>query len=330
MDYRSRFIQDLETALTGIFDPGQVAIISRTAVKTLQPYELSERCTALAPLDDFNEKTLRRYRACLLINGRSPKTIEQYVRTCVKLSDMLHKPFNEVDAQDLRYFLALEMDRGISAVTLENQRANLSAFFQWLATEELIPKNPMTKISPIRFHVELKEEFSPVEIDVLRSACRSKKERALIEFLLASGVRVSELTQMEIRDIDRSTLSVHVRHGKGDKERMTYISPVAMTHLAAYLDSRPENGAALFYNKNHKPLQDGGVRKILNTIAARVGLDNVHPHRFRRTFATGLARRGMEIQEVQKLLGHTGINTTMRYVNVSDGKVMASYQQYIA
>lgn len=330
MDYRSRFIQDLETALTGIFDPGQVAIISRTAVKALQPYELTERCTALAPLDDYNEKTLKRYRACLIINGRSHKTIEQYLRTCVKLADLLRKPYNKVDTQDIRYFMALEMDRGISAVTLENQRANLSAFFQWMATEEMIAKNPMAPIQPVKFHSEIKTEFSPVEIDSLRSVCRNKKERALIEFLLASGVRVSELTQMEIQDIDRNTFAVHVRHGKGDKERITYITAVAMRHLLSYLDSRPEKGLSLFYNKNHKSLNPGGVRVILNTIAERAGVENVHPHRFRRTFATGLAKRGMNIQEVQKLLGHSGVNTTMKYINVSDSKVMASYQQYIA
>ena len=330
MDYRNRFIQDLETALTGIFDSGQVAIISRTAVKTLQPYELSERCTALAPLDDYNEKTLKRYRACLLINGRSEKTIEQYLRTCVKLSDLLHKPFNKVDTQDIRYFMALELDRGVAAITLENQRANLSAFFQWMTTERMIVENPMAPIPPVKFHTELKKEFSSVEIDALRSACRNKKERALVEFLLATGVRVSELTQMEVPDINRSLLSVHIKHGKGDKERMTYISAVALRHLLSYLDSRPEDGLSLFYNKNHKPLEPGGVRKILNAIAERAGVSNVHPHRFRRTFATGLARRGMNIQEVQKLLGHSGVNTTMKYINVDDTRVMASYQQYIA
>lgn len=330
MDYRSRFIQDLETALTGIFDPGQVVIISRTAVKTLQPYELSERCTALAPLDDYNEKTLKRYRACLIINGKSEKTIEQYLRTCGKLADLLHKPYNEMDTQDIRYFMALMLDRGVAAVTLENQRANLSAFFHWMIVEQLITVNPMAPIQPVKFHTEIKTEFSAVEIDALRSACRNKKERALIEFLLASGVRVSELTQMEIQDIDRNTFAVHVRHGKGDKERITYITAVAMRHLLSYFDSRPESGTALFYNKNHQALNPGGVRAILNTIAGRAGVSNVHPHRFRRTFATGLAKRGMDIQEVQKLLGHSGVNTTMKYINVSDSKVMASYQQYIA
>lgn len=330
MDYRSRFINDLETALTGIFDPGQVAIISRTAVKTLQPYELTERCTALAPLDDYNEKTLKRYRACLVINGKSEKTIGQYLRTCGKLADLLHKPYNEVDTQDIRYFMALMLDRGVAAVTLENQRANLSAFFRWMTVERLITINPMDPIQPIKFHTEIKTEFSAVEIDALRSACKNKRERALIEFLLASGVRVSELVQMEVQDINRNTFAVHVRHGKGDKERITYINTVAMRHLLSYLDSRPESGTALFFNKDHKPLQDGGVRKMVARIGSRAGVSNVHPHRFRRTFATGLARRGMNIQEVQKLLGHSGVNTTMKYVNVDDNKVMASYQQYIA
>ena len=102
MDYRNRFIQDLETALTGIYDANQITIISNIAVKALQPYELTERCTALAPLDDYNEKTLKRYRACLIINGKSEKTIGQYLRTCGKLADLLHKPYNKMDTQDIR------------------------------------------------------------------------------------------------------------------------------------------------------------------------------------------------------------------------------------
>ena len=330
MDYRNRFIQDLETALTGIYDANQITIISNIAVKALQPYELTERCTALAPLDDYNEKTLKRYRACLIINGKSEKTIGQYLRTCEKLADLLHKPYNEVDTQDIRYFMALVLDRGVAAVTLENQRANMSAFFHWMTVERLITINPMDPIQPVKFHSEIKTEFSAVEIDALRSACKNKRERALVEFLLASGVRVSELVQMEVQDINRNTLAVHVRHGKGDKERITYINTVAMQHLLSYLNSRPESGSALFYNKDHHPLQDGGVRKMVARIGSRAGVSNVHPHRFRRTFATGLARRGMDIQEVQKLLGHSGVNTTMKYVNVSDSKVMASYQQFIA
>lgn len=329
-DQRMQYIKDLELALSSIFDTAQISIISNAAIKALAEYEITERCTDLVILDDYNERILKRYRACLMINGRSEKTIYQYIRSCIKFSDMLHKPFNEVGSYDIRYYLAKELDRGLSGSALETQRSNLSAFYKWMIDEELILKNPMAKVAPIKFHQEVKKEFSSVEIDALRSSCKNKKERAIVEVLLATGIRVSELTGMEINDIDPNALTVHVRHGKGDKERITYINPVAMNHLKIYLDSRPEKGSHLFYNKNHLPLDAGGVRFILNQIAARASVSNVHPHRFRRTFATGLARRGMDLQEIQRLLGHTDINTTMRYINIDDTKVQAAYKQFIA
>lgn len=329
-DFKMKFVRDLEERLSGVFDSTQLSSISNAAVKALANYELTDRCTDIMILDDFNERTLKRYKACLIIDGKSENTIKQYIRTAQKLSDMMRKPFNEMGIYDLRYFLAKELERGISAISLENTRANLSAFFQWLADDEVIQKNPASKIAPIKYHLEVKKAFSAVEIDALRSACRKEKERALIEFLLSTGVRVSELASMQTQDIDMNTLTVHVRHGKGNKERITYMNQVASKHLAAYLDSRKKSGFVLFYNKNGNPLQTDGIRFILNTIANRAGVENTHPHRFRRTFATTLASRGMNVQEIQRLLGHANINTTMQYISMDDGKIKNSYQKYIA
>ena len=330
MDSRMKLVQDLETMLSGSFTATQLALISNAAVKALADYEVTERCTDLIVPDDFNERTLKRYTACMIIDGKSSRTIYQYIRTARKLSELLQKNFNEMGTYDLRFFLAKELERGLSPISLENTRANLSAFFQWLANEELIPKNPASKIAPIKYHMEVKTAFSTVEIDALRSACRNQKERALVEFLLSTGVRVSELASMQIQDIDTNTLTVHVRHGKGNKERITYMNQLAAKHLLAYLTGRKETGSMLFYNKDHNPLQTDGIRFILNTIAGRAGVDNVHPHRFRRTFATGLASRGMDIQEIQRLLGHADLNTTMKYVCLDDSRVKNSYQKYIA
>ena len=329
-DYRMRFIQEVEEALTRRYDPEEIAVISNIVIKALSEYEITERCTDLVPQDDINEKLIRRYQACLIVDGKSEKTAYQYTRTAKKLSDLIRKPFPEMGAYDVRFFLAIEKERGLSNSSLENTRANLSAFFQWLTDDEVIPKNPVSKIKPIKCPKEVKEAFSDVELDALRSSCRSIKERALIEILVSTGVRVSELASMEVKDVDLNTLAVHVVHGKGSKERITYMTAVAAKHLLSYLRQRKEDGPALFYNKNHAPLGSDGIRHILNTIAKRAGVTNVHPHRFRRTFATNLARRGMEIQEIQKLLGHTNINTTMVYVQTDDSKVKASYQKYTA
>lgn len=329
-DYRMQFVKEVETSLACRYDPEEIAMISNMVVKALEGYELTERCTELALRDDVNEKLIRRYRACLMVDGKSDKTAYQYTRTITKLSDMIRRPFTEMGAYDVRFFLAMEQERGVSNRTLENQRANISAFFQWMTADEIIPKNPVARIKPIKCVEEVKKPFSEVELDALRSSCQSLKERALIEMLVSTGVRVSELASMEIKDINLDTLSVHVIHGKGSKERITYTTPVAAKHLISYLRQRKEDGPALFYNKNHEPIEPGGIRHILNTIADRAGVSNTHPHRFRRTFATNLSRRGMEIQEIQKLLGHSNINTTLVYVNTDDSKVQASYKRYTA
>ena len=330
-DYRMELIRLVEEQLPAFLEQHQVHMVSDVLTKALSDFEITERCTDLAPLDDANTRILKRFKACLAIDGKSEKTIYQYERTCRKLEQTVGKPFTDIGVYDIRYFLACEKARGISNVSLENARANLSAFFQWMADDEIIPKNPCRSINPIKVHKEIKKPFSDVEIDALRSACRNKKERALIEVLLSTGIRVSELSGMDIGDIDFTALSVHVRHGKGDKERMTYITSVAARRLIDYLGDRKEKDMpALFYNKNHGRMCAGGIRSVLNTLAKRAGVENVQPHRFRRTFATGLAARGMEIQEIQKLLGHSDINTTLQYVCVNDDNVKASYKKYIA
>lgn len=330
-DYRTQFVRSVEAALFPILEDREVRERAIGAVvRILNDYELMERSTDVAIVDDTNERILKRYTACLMIDGKSEKTIEQYRREVSKLADVLHKNYPDMGVYDIRYYLACEKERGISDRTLENSRANLSAFFQWMTQEEIIQRNPCMTIKPIKYKDKIRYPFSTVEIDCLRSACRNKKERALIEILIASGVRVSELASMEKTDIDMATLSVHVRNGKGKKERTTYITDLAKTHLQKYLMARKETGPALFYNHSGKVLLSNGIRYILKQIGERAGVDNVHPHRFRRTFATGLAARGMDIQEIQKLLGHSNVNTTMEYVYIDGDKIQRSYKQYIA
>ena len=292
-DGRQNLIQTIENELVNRLSAETYDVVVGIVIKALNNYEVVERCTDIVVHDDFNERILKRYCACLMVDGKSEKTIAQYKRTATKLADFIGKPYTEIGVYDIRYFLACEKERGVSDRTYE-----------------------------------VRKPFSEVEIDRLRSACDTLKKRALVEFLLTSGVRVSELASMEVSDVDG--VNVHVRHGKGNKERMTFINNVAKSHLQKYLLSRPEQGGALFYNKNHDPLQAGGIRNILKTIEKDSGVENVHPHRFRRTFATGLANRGMNIQEIQKLLGHSNLNTTMEYVCIDNSKIKTSYQQYIA
>lgn len=329
MDSRMKLVSEIKGKLTFLEAAEANEVIDLLTV-TLKGYNVEEIGTELVVYDDQNQKILNRYMACLCIDGKSEKTAYQYKRTAQKLALCVGKHFTDMTTFDLRFFLASEKARGLSNTTLENTRANVSAFFQWMAVEDLIDKNPCLAIKPIKTKEEVRFPFSSVELDLLRSACRTEKERALIEFLASSGVRVSELTSMELGDVDVQSLTVHVRHGKGGKERTTYINEVAKEHLLKYITGRPEKGMHLFYNGKHQPIAPGGVRHILKQIAERAGVTNVHPHRFRRTFATGLAARGMQIQEIQRLLGHSRLDTTMEYVCVSDERVHASYRQYIA
>lgn len=329
-DYRMQIIRSVETELLNSLQPEQMCLVSHVLTKVLGDYEITERCTSLEVYDDSNEKILKMYTACMLVDGKSDGTVKMYVYQCRRLAQVIGKPYTEMNAYDIRFFLAKEMERGMKDQTRENERAVFSAFFQWMANEELIKKNPIATIKPIKCHQEIKKAFTDVEIDAIRSACKNLKERALVEFLLSTGVRVNEASNMRVQDINKETLAVHVVHGKGNKERITYTTAVAMKHLLAYVHSRTEKGEQLFYNKNHQPLENGGIRKILKSIEDRAGVADVHPHRFRRTFATNLARRGMQLQDIKELMGHSNVNTTMTYISVDDSKVHTSYNTYIA
>lgn len=328
-DCRMELVNALMERLTFLDSADATEVIQQLTV-VLKEFNVDRIGTELIPYDDQNQKILKRYLACLCIDGKSEKTAYQYKRTAQRLAICTGKNFTEMTAYDIRYFLASEKNRGISNATLENLRANLSAFFQWMTVEDIIGKNPCMSIKPIKIKDEVRFPFSSVEMDLIRSACKTQKERALVEFLASSGVRVSELSSMEIGDVDIQTLTVHVKHGKGGKERTTYINEVAKEHLTKYIDNREEKGTHLFYNGWHRQLSSDGIRYILKQIGKRAGVGNVHPHRFRRTFATGLAMRGMQIQEIQRLLGHSNLDTTMEYVCVNDEKVRASYRQFTA
>lgn len=329
-EYRTEVIKKATEALAFILSAEQIETVAEEMTKALDGYDVQPKHTEIVPYDGANEVILKRFMACLLIGGKSEKTIAQYRRTAEKLAKSVQKHYTDMDVYDVRLFLAYEKSRGVSSRTIENTRANLSSFFQWLTQEDLIAKNPCMTIDPIKYPEKVRLPFSSVEIDALRLACKTPKERAIVELLLSSGVRVSEMTNMRIEDVNFNDLSIHVTKGKGSKERTAYMNELARTHLQTYLIGRKETGSYLFYNHKHEQLNPGGVRHILKMIADRAGVTNVHPHRFRRTFASGLANRGMDIQEIKKLLGHSDINTTLEYVYTSDEKVQISYKRYSA
>lgn len=329
-DRREKLLEEMQNVVISNVDPKQADDIINALTIVLGNYEVYDRCTDIAVRSDINEKLIQRYASCLLIDGKSLKTIAQYKRTIQRLADFIGKPYQEMTSYDIRLFLASDKQRGVSNCSLENTRTYISTFFQWMTKEEIIPRNIVLSVSKIKVPKEIKKAFSDVEIDALRGACTSIKEQALIEFLLSTGVRVDELSQMDRCDVDMASMKVHVRHGKGNKERITYINNIGRKHLVTYLHSRNDESLPLFLNYRHERLNTGGVRSILNSIAERANVENVHPHRFRRTLATQLASRGMPIQEIQRILGHSNVATTMRYIEVSDESIKSSYIKYSA
>lgn len=231
-------------------------------------------------------------------------------------------------AYDMRFYLANEMSKGLKGSTRETKRAIISSFFQWMYRDGLIDSNPMVKIKPIRYDSKIKKPLYEIDIDKIRRACKSDKERAVIEVLLSTGVRISELVNMQVDDIDKTTLAVHVKHGKGNKERITFITPVSMYYVIEYISKRKEEGKYLIYNKNHERMGVRGIQSMIKRISSRAGVGDVYPHRFRRTFATNLSKRGMSVQEIQILMGHTNSSTTMRYIAMDNTSIRVSYQKY--
>lgn len=329
-DCKTTLINDVTEALAFKLDQEDIEIVSDEMALALKDYEVTKLTTDMVVYEGLNEQILKKYKACLIIAGRSPKTIYGYERCMIRLFQVVQRNYTDMTVSDLRYFLAYEKSRGVSNRTLENTRVRIKSFFTWLMDEELIPKNPCRTLTPIKYEEKIRLPFSPVELDAMRSACRTAKERAIFELLLASGIRVSELCTIHLSDIDFNKMTVRIREGKGAKQRTVYINDLAKKHLVEYLTVRKIDGESLFYNKKGGALKAGGVRHLLKLLEARAGVTNVHPHRFRRTFATQLSNRGMPLQEIQKLLGHTNINTTMEYVVTTDDAVHVSYMKFTA
>ena len=321
-DYRNDFLQEVKLVVMESNEPD--TIVSKISM-ILEKYELSKRVTDIVPSDSENIELLKQYVGSLIVSGRSKKTIEHYARELKKFAS-IGGNLKEKKPYDIKNYLAQKKLSGISNRTLDNVRSVLSAFYTWLECEEYIEKNPCRGIKPIKYKRELKSPFSDVEIDNLRNSCKKQKERAVIEFLLATGVRVSEFCSMDVPDIDFSNNKVRVREGKGGKERYTYINEIAKEHLKKYLDGRTDG--ALFKTQLGDRYTKSGVQYLLHALAKRAGIDNVHPHRFRRTFATMLASRGMSVQEIKKLMGHSNINTTMLYITVLDADTQYAYNKY--
>jgi len=270
---------------------------------------------------------LEQYAAALQVEGRSQKTIDRYMYVIGRMLDAVGVPCNRVTVFHLRAYLAKEKERGIRDSTLEGTRQVFTAFYNWLQREDLIEKNPTANLGAIKCAKKKKQTYSEVDIEKLNQHCQAIRDRAIIAFLASTGCRISEMTGLNRTDVDLDRLECVV-HGKGNKERKVYLSEVAGMLIKDYLSERSDSSEALFVGRGVERLQPNGVRVMLRKIADAAGVEHVHPHKFRRTLATNLTRRGMPIQEVAAILGHDKIDTTMGYVVLNDENTKYEYRRF--
>ena len=278
-------------------------------------------------METQNEDLLDCYMDAMKVQGRSEKTLARYRYILERMTRTIGVPTRRITVYHLRNYIAKEQARGIKDSTLEGVRQVFSAYFNWLQRESLIDKNPTANLGAIKCAKHKKATFTDVEIDALKSNCKTQRDRAIVTFLASTGCRVSEVVGLDRGSIDFARRRCIV-HGKGNKERTAYFDGVTAITMQRYLNTRTDDNPALFVGKRGERLQPGGVRFMLNNLADRAGVDHVHPHKFRRTLATELARHGMPIQKICAVLGHEKIDTTMTYVMQDENEIDTEYRRY--
>lgn len=330
MDLREQIIQKIMQALDGRTDAGTADIVQDILTIELNNYEVQERCTDVATVDDSADRMLKKFLATKRIEGIAESTLVRYAEENKKLIRFLAKPLYEVSTYDIRFYLSYRRENSgkkLGNRTLDGMRRCYSSFFSWLSAEGLIGRNPCAAIKQIKYRKEVKKPYSAAEMEKLRRACGNKRDLALLDFLYCTGCRVSEVARLNIDDIDFENMECTVL-GKGNKERTVYLSEVAAMNLGEYLASRKDGNEALFTGKGTERLGKNGIEVLLKRLGKKAGVINVHPHRYRRTLATNLLDRGMNIQDVAVILGHADLKTTQVYCYISQKNVKNAYSKY--
>lgn len=266
------------------------------------------------------------------IEGCSDRTLKYYRVTVEHMLKQILSPIRKITTEEIRaYLVDYQKINNCSKVTVDNIRRNISSFFSWLEEEDYILKSPMKRIHKIKTKTVVKNTISDEDIEKLRDHCSNARDLAMIDLLYSTGIRVGELVNLNIDNVDMEQRECIV-YGKGDKERKVYFDAKAKIHLLNYLNSRSDTNPALFVTLDapHERLKISGVEIRIRELGRKLGLERIHPHKFRRTMATRAIDKGMPIEQVQKILGHSQIDTTMQYAIVNQTNVKISHQKFIA
>lgn len=326
------FVNDVLRDMLAYLDNGQAEQLRRVLKHNLSGYEIQRRSNSTT--EDASTENTRLTDAFLSakrIEGCSEKSLSYYRKTIETMSEKIGKGITHITTNDLRSYLTdYQTERKSSKVTIDNIRRILSSFFSWLEDEDYILKSPVRRIHKVKTAVTIKETYTDEALETMRDHCDSLRDLALIDMLASTGMRVGELVLLNRDDIDFEERECVV-FGKGSKERMVYFDARTKIHLQNYLAQRTDSNNALFVSLKapYERLQIGGVESRLRELGKRLSLPRVHPHKFRRTLATMAIDKGMPVEQLQRLLGHQRIDTTLQYAMVKQSNVKMAHRKYI-
>lgn len=324
-------IQTVVDEMSNVLSKEQLGLLEDTLTKVFANFEVMPSVSEEERQVKANTELLQAFLSAKKIEGCSDKTIDYYQSTIETLFSTVRKPISDISTNDIRCYLSnYQEQRKVGRVTIDNMRRIFSSFFAWLEDEDYIVKSPVRRIHRVRTESLVKEVLTDENMEVLRDSCQEIRDIAMIDLLASTGMRVGELVNLNREDIDFHERQCVV-FGKGNKEREVYFNARTKIHLQNYLNSRTDDNPALFVSlsKPHSRLTISGVEVRLRLLGRRVNIAKVHPHKFRRTLATMAIDKGMPIEQVQRLLGHVKIDTTLHYAMVNQNNVKMAHRKYI-
>lgn len=324
---KQRLIYDIESEMQKVLDNSQLEELHRVLSYCMNGYEV----TADKSSDKEEVDYLEMFLAAKKIEGCSEKSLKYYQSTIEKLMDKIGKTVKHITTDDLRSYLSdYQQENNSSKVTIDNIRRILSSFFSWLEDEDYILKSPVRRIHKVKSGKTVKETYTDEQLELMRDSCNEIRDLAIIDMLASTGMRVGEMVLLNKTDIDFDERECVV-FGKGDKERVVYFDARTKLHLQEYLNSRSDDNPALFVSlvAPYNRLKIGGIEVRLRKIGKMLGIQKSHPHKFRRTLATKAIDKGMPIEQLQQLLGHQRIDTTLQYAMVKQSNVKIAHRKYI-
>lgn len=328
---KERMINQVLYGMQEILEDSQLSELKTVLQNVLCGYRVEPENQEVMVLDDSWRDDLEAYLMAKALEGKSAATLKRYRYELNRLLSYVNKAVEKIRPGDISgYMRAYKRVRRISNQTLKNIRAVFSSFFGWLRDRDRVRKNPMVQVEQIKVEKKIRKPYSDTEREKMLRNCRSLRDKALLEFLYSTAVRVSELSALNISDVRFGTRDMVV-FGKGAKERVVYLNERSNMYLLEYLESREDSNPALFVSERypHERLTKSGIEDIVRKTGRKVGV-HAFPHRFRRTAATNALNRGMPVQEVAKLLGHSKLETTMEYCTVEQESVKFHHGKYLS